>query len=212
MKKIFYNCEKLGYFNDSIIEKNDCNLNTKLKSILSENEILSMEEIQKLITPVISECDVFISYSHLDEHIAKYIAYELMKIGKKVFLDYLYWGNMDDALKVYDNKNCKIDDGYYSYEKRNKSTSLFHMILVDSIWKTIENCNTFILIKTQNSSVLEKTYSPWIYLEVEIVNRLKGEKSLILDHYEQKNKITFPLKINDFIEVYSLQELMNHIK
>lgn len=211
MRKIFYNCGDVGYFNDGHIENDNCNLNNKLKKILTENDVLSMEEIQKLITPVISECDVFISYSHKDENIAKYIAYELMKERKTVFFDYLYWGNIDDALKVYDNKNCKKDNGYYSYEERNKSTSLFHMILVDSIWKTIENCKTFILIKTQNSSILEKTYSPWIYLEVEIVNRLKTENSLILDHYEQKNKITFPLKIDDFIEVNSLQELINHI-
>lgn len=212
MKKIFYDCEKCGYFNDATIENDKGNLNKKLKKILIENDILSMEEIQKLFTPVISECDVFISYSHKDENIAKYIAYELMKIGKKVFFDYLYWGNMDDALKVYDDKNCKKEDGYYSYEERNKSTSLFHMILVDSIWKTIESCKTFILIKTQNSLILEKTYSPWIYLEVEIVNRVDGEKSSILEHYEQKNKITFPLKINDFIEINSIQELMNNIK
>lgn len=212
MKKIFYNCDIIGYFNDNIIENDNDNLNNKLKKILTENVVLSMEQIQKLITPIIMECDVFISYSHKDEKKAKYIAYELMKTGKKVFFDYLYWGNIDDALKVYDDKNCKKDNNYYSYEERNKSTSIFHMILVDSIWRTIENCKTFILIKTQNSSILEKTYSPWIYLEVEIVNRLKPVKSPFLEHYSSKNIITFPLKIDDFIEVNSIDELINTIK
>ena len=192
MKKIAYNCGDVGYFNDGRIETDNCNLNNKLKKILTEN-------------------DVFISYSHKDENIAKYIAYELMKKGKNVFFDYLYWGNMDDALKIYDDKNCKKDDGYYSYEERNKSTSLFHMILVDSIWKTIESCKTFILIKTQNSSILEKTYFPWIYLEVEIVNRLNSEKASFLEHYDSKNKITFPLKLNGFVEIDSMQELINTI-
>lgn len=49
-----------------------------------------MQVIQNLITPIIRECDVFISYSHMDTQIAKYIAYELMQVGKTVFLDCLY--------------------------------------------------------------------------------------------------------------------------
>ncbi len=211
MKKIFYNCNAIGNFDDNIVENDNKNLNTRLKKILTENDVLSMQEIQKLITPIIRECDVFISYSHKDTKIAKHIANELMKTGKTIFLDCLYWGNIDDALRVYDDKNCKKDEWSYSYELRNKSTSIFHMILVDSICKTIENCNTFILIKSQNSSVLENTYSPWIYLEVEIVNKIKSDYTFYFEHSSSKNEVSFPLKLDGFEEVNSIQALINTI-
>lgn len=109
---------------------------------------------------------------------------------------------------MYDDKNCKKDETSYSYELRNKSTSIFHMILVDSICKTIENCNTFILIKSQNSSILEETYSPWIYLEVETVNRIKPDYIFNFEHCSFKNDVSFPLKLNGFEEINSINELI----
>ena len=198
-------------------------INKQMDSILLKDEI-KMEEIQKLLTPIISHCEIFISYSHKDENYAFYVANELMKKGKKVFLDKMYWKSIDEALKKYDNKNTRNSNNTYDYEKRNKSTASFHMILSDSILKTIKNCSIFILIENDDVSkanenndneILYKTYSPWIFLEVEAANGSYSQhlpKSLIEDQQVLKfSKINFPINLYNFTICNNVDEILNKI-
>ena len=65
----------------------------------------------------------------------------------------------------------------YSYEKRNLTTSHVHAMLSNAILKMIDKCECFFLLKTNNSikidEILEKTFSPWLYTEIEFFNKIR---------------------------------------
>lgn len=216
MKKIFLkdiSRDKTSNFNNDL---ETGIVNNEVKKILCENINIKMEDLQKKITPIISDCDIFISYSHKDEDLAKNVASSLISLGKKVFLDNLYWGSIDEALKIYDEKNCKLGKDNYSYSKRNKSTAIFHMILIDSIYKTIKTCKTFIFIENKDifnkDNKLYETYSPWIYFEIETANQIAPNYKQLVEKYSFENKVTFPIDLKNFVEVKSLESLIDIIR
>lgn len=185
-------------------KRND--LNASLTQLLMQEEV-DMKKIQEKVVPIVKECDVFISYSHSDDGIARFVANELMAEGYKVFVDSLFWGSIDKCLKIYDDK-IRGDNKTYNYYDRNKSTSTFHMILVDSIIDTIRNCKVFLFLKG-NEIEKSKTLSPWLYLENKIANDFKNELPPMKKQLTEDSNFTvkFPITTNDFFVTDTLERL-----
>ncbi|GEP64201.1 hypothetical protein [Clostridium beijerinckii] len=74
--------------------------------------------------------------------------------------------------------------GYYNYEKTLISSSHAHMVLANALMKMINKTECFIFLNTDNLIIStkeemtklddEKTYSPWIYLEINTINLIGG--------------------------------------
>lgn len=130
--------------------------------------------------------DIFISHSHKDEvSVIQFAGWLKEKFNLVAFIDSLAWGYSNDLLQKIDKKYCKTSDGFYSYNKRNYSTSHVHMMLSIALLKMIDKCESVFFFNTPNSIVLsetikdeEFTLSPWIYAELEM-QRLIQHKSLL---------------------------------
>jgi hypothetical protein len=123
---------------------------------------------------------VFISHSHKDESLAKGLANYLASLGVKSFIDSCVWGYSDELLRQIDNVHCLHSSGSgYSYEKRNGSTSHVHMMLATALTKMLDKCECVIFLNTPNSITAgesasdERTYSPWIYYELSMLEVLQ---------------------------------------
>lgn len=116
--------------------------------------------------------DIFISHSHADKEKAIALAGWLnCKFGLNVFIDSCVWGFSDNLLKQIDDVYCKNPgSSYYSYEKRNFSTSHVHMMLSTALSMMIDKTECVLFLNTpnsiDNSEVINQTKSPWIYYEI----------------------------------------------
>ena len=121
------------------------------------------------------EADIFISHSHTDKDLAICLAGWLYKKFEiRAFIDSMIWNYADDLLLAIDKRYClSQDESHYIYQKRNYSTSHVHIMLTASLNKMIDKVECFFFIKTPNSITTQKaiedakTYSPWIYSEIE---------------------------------------------
>lgn len=144
-----------------------------LDKFLKQNGHLNGKAMQSNWFPQIP-AQVFISHARSDEPKAIRLAgwlYHHFKILS--FIDSLVWGYCDDLLKDIDNKYCIHDGGpSYSYEKRNRSTSHVHMMLMTSLNMMIDQAECLMFLNTPNSVDLNdltsdaQTASPWIYAEI----------------------------------------------
>ena len=198
--------EKLEKLNGFL--KTDKFKNNFADSFINRNFELKMEDIQEQYVPKL-KCDIFISYCHDDEKYAKAIASHLIKLGYTVFIDCLFWKSIDEALRKYDDKYSKQDDGLYNYNKRNKSTSTFHMILTDSIIETIRCSKVYITINTKKYASEGRTASPWIYLENKIANEQTTTNLILGDSVEKRLRefVTYPVKFNGYYTAKSFDEV-----
>src|SRR5260221_3829122 len=122
---------------------------------------------------------VFFSHSHNDENTAITLAGILYgNFGIKSFIDSCIWGYASDLLWLIDNRYCLNDVGEtFNYQKRNRSTSHIHTMLSMALAKMIDHSECLFFINTPNSlsaeDVIDKTESPWIYLELGMTKLVK---------------------------------------
>lgn len=158
-------------------DKDRATVEKGLEKYLRSNGRLSGKKIEQDWFPEI-QADIFLSHSHRDEKLVLALAGWLQEeMNLRTFVDSGVWGYADDLLRQVDDAYCKTEDGaYYSYPKRNISTSHVHMMLSVALTKMIDKCECFMLVKTPESIKLseavkeagaEKTLSPWIYAELE---------------------------------------------
>jgi len=140
--------------------------------LLEEDNILNVEKIAEDFFPKV-DSDIFLSHSHHDESDIIKLALALESKGLEVFIDSCVWGWSDTLLKKIDNKYCLKDDGYYSYEYRNRTTANTYLILNSALQNTISKCELFLFLHTENSLKMNSIYtdeehleSPWIYSEL----------------------------------------------
>lgn len=172
-----FNASSLSFTEDEISNYRDRNRRyfdtRKLEDyLLDQNNYLDVEKISEDFFPKV-HADVFLSHSHHDENDVIKLALRLECKGLKVFVDSCVWGWTDKLLKKIDNKYCLKDDGYYSYESRNRTTSNIYMILNSALQSTISQCELFLFLHTENSLKMNSIYtsdehiaSPWIFSEL----------------------------------------------
>jgi hypothetical protein len=139
----------------------------KFTEISSINGIDQMNELFP-----IDDYDIFISHSHKNIEEARALKNFLeMNLNLKVFIDCDFWQSADDFLKELDNLYCIKDNGFYSYEKRNITTSHIHVMLSISIIKAIQSSEIVFFVGSSdfsseiNGDSLSGIKSPWIFLE-----------------------------------------------
>ncbi len=156
----------------SLYTKNKESMIGKLSQFMSIDGTLNGSFMQENWFPQI-ETHIFISHSHSDEKQAITLAGWLFDtFGIRSFIDSCIWKYADDLLKVIDEEYCLQIDGYYSYKKRNSSTSHIHMMLATALTMMIDKTECLFFLNTPNSintseAINEKkTKSPWIYSEI----------------------------------------------
>lgn len=215
MLKIKIKEENLKKSSTELLLENTMNdkLSTIIRSNILENNLWDMEELQKRIVPIIKDCEIFISYSHGDEKLALNLANQLQNKGNKVFIDCYFWKDIDAYLKKYNDKYSKNQNGSYDYSKVNQAASSFYMILSDAIVETIGSAKIFISV-IGKSTINDRTYSPWIYLENKIVSKrpnakMKSKMDLLLNSICNHQKVSFPVINNEYIEAQSFQDILD---
>lgn len=195
------------------------NIQEKLSFLEAEECVLDAGKIQSDWFPNI-KADIFLSHSHADKNLAIAFAGWLNEnFGLRSFIDSCLWGYCDDLLEKIDNNFCKNDnDKTYNYKSRNASTSIVHMILMNALTKMIDNTECLMFLNTPNSIVLkddisEKTYSPWIFSEIEtsryirkiVPDRLKEKIKDSTKYFsvlnESQLKVAFPANTSHLINL-----------
>lgn len=213
--KLFIDSENI----DSSCSLENSKVNTKLSENLKEyilnssNGVINMEDLQKQVTPIIKGIDVFISYDHTDYKKAYYLAKRLESERYKVFLDSLFWKNIDEITNLFNEQYNLSDDGKsYDYWKAKKTISTFNMILTDSIIETVRNSKIFIFIGNQDLQNDYRTESPWIYLENKIAaNCVYSQNKALVEDSQTAPQIRFELVFKGKI-FYSVNEIIKFIR
>lgn len=223
-----FNIEDLCFNNDfdyfynkgrSLYDEMSTNIQEKLSFLKDKKCVLNAEKIQSDWFPDI-KADIFLSHSHADEKLAVAFAGWLNdNFGLRSFIDSCLWGYCDELLRIIDDNFCENDDRKtYNYKSRNASTSIVHMILMNALTKMIDNTECLMFLNTPNSIVLkedisEKTYSPWIFSEIEtsryirkiVPDRLKGKIKDSTKYFsvlnESQLKVAFPANTSHLINL-----------
>ncbi len=182
---LFREVEKEKYLESSkeFYEKNKVEIRKGLENYLSPDGRMNMKELEEDWFPHI-KADIFLSHSHQDEEKAKLLAFFLKeKFGLTTFIDSMVWKNVIDLLKKIDEKYNKIEGtSSYSYDKSTRAAANVHLTLMMALIKMIDKCECAIFMNTPNSleisfsSKEEFTASPWIYSEIEVLNRIQQKK------------------------------------
>jgi hypothetical protein len=215
------NAEKYYGIGNNIFKKSSQKFFNKIKSLIELEGIINGNQVINDWFPK-TDSHIFLSHSHKDQKKAITLAgilYDKFKI--KTFIDSCIWGNSNELLKVIDDHFCKNEEnGNYSYEKRNYSTSHVHLMLSSALNQTIDNNECLFFLNTPNSvsatdSVNSKTYSSWIFSEIttsQIIrkktpDRLKQEKKIFSSKERLSESARSQLIIEYELELNHLQKL-----
>lgn len=164
-------------FDDTIdVNKED---NGKLKTSLIKqleklyigSSELKSDEIEEDWFPDL-KFDIFISHSHrdCDTLVKKFAKWLYDEFGLKAFVDSQVWGNKNDLIQYLAQKNPK---GICS--TCPDIVTGVNAILNMALLKMMDNTECFMFLSTKNSVIAKSdyTYSPWIYSELEMSNKLR---------------------------------------
>ena len=126
------------------------------------------------------KANIFLSHSHADRELARKVASLFCKRNLRVFVDSDVWEYADKLLKRFDDQHCisERDKDLYDYGKRNKSTSLVHIMLANALMRMIGKTECFLFLQTGRSAVANtdhsiETLSPWLFHELNIANNIE---------------------------------------
>lgn len=188
-----------------INENYSSDVNKILSDYISQDGSLDGSQMQSDWFPEI-DAEIFISHSHNNKGMAMGLAGWLWKKFRiKAFVDSNIWGFANSLLREIDNEYCfnEISETY-DYQKRNYSTSHVHSMLSTALMKMIDRTECLIFLNTQDSitalNTIDKTNSPWIYLELTISQIIrKREKDSYRDYFEKSLEKTG--SITEHIEI-----------
>ena len=176
LDKLFKN-NRAYYFQrgKQLLERNTIGLEKSLNDYIVERDLLDGATMEDDWFPSIN-ADIFLSHSHKDEELVIALAGWLdEKCGVKAFVDSCVWGYSDKLLKKLDDKYCrKSSSETYDYQTRNVTTSHVHMMLNSALAKMMDKTECLFFINTNNAINVKsyfndsRTYSPWIYSEVNL--------------------------------------------
>lgn len=158
------------------------------------------------------DANVFISHSHRDVDLAKCVAGMLLEYGRKPFIDSCFWGYMLDLQKQIDDKFARCGP-VYDYDIRNQTTAHVHLMVANSLLKTISRCEEIIFINTHesvNRDSTEKedvTESPWLYSELNFAKVLL-EATNLNKSVQASESVTMQYHVNlDFLDEKYFRDL-----
>lgn len=105
--------------------------------------------------------------------------------GLKCFIDADVWDNAFDLLSEIDFTHCDKEwiggKLWYDYDERNLSTSHVYSMLSIALMEAIDRIECPIFIDTTHSvplksAIQDKTLSPWIYEEINFMNKLSRKE------------------------------------
>ena len=187
-KEADFDAFKIEGLNSFLSQK--ASIEEKINSFVGDDGSLDGSMMKANWFPQI-KADIFISHSHKDKELALALAGWLRaSFGLIPFIDSCVWGYANDLLKMIDDKYCLKDAHFYSYEKRNYSTSHVHMMLSVALSQMIDNTECLFFLNTPNSitpgTIIKQTESPWIYSEI-ATTRLIRKKAL--EEYRSKQMV-----------------------
>ena len=158
------------------------------------------------------DANVFISHSHRDVDLAKCVAGMLLEYGRKPFIDSCFWGYMLNLQKQIDDKFAKCGR-VYDYDARNQTTAHVHLMVANSLLKTISRCEEIIFINTPESVIRDSTEkkdvteSPWLYSELNFAKVLLGTTNLNKS-IQASESVTMEYRMNlDFLDKKYFRDL-----
>lgn len=186
-----------------------------LDSYIGVNGVVNGSKLQDDWFPSIKE-DTFLSHSHKDKELAiKLAGWLYNNFNLITFIDSCIWDYSDKLIKEIDEKYCKnYNNTTYNYKKRNISTSHVHMMLMNALIKIIDKSECVFFLNTDNfvikteEEILKnknKTYSPWIYSEINATNLVRKKPLIPLERnresvFKSLNESTF----YNFLANYSI--------
>lgn len=157
--------------------------------LLGTDGVIDGDRLSKLWFPH-GRYDIFISHSHSDLNKAHFLANWLEKnCDLRCFIDADVWDNAFTMLNELDVSHCHSRrDAYgviYDYDEHNLCTSHVFSMLSIALMEAIDNIECPIFIETKNSvplksTIQDKTLSPWIFEEVNFMNKLQRKRPMWL--------------------------------
>ncbi len=195
------------------------NIHNKVKSEVKryidkkvfEEEVINGTELQNNWFPEVN-ADIFLSHSHADEKLAITLAGWLKKeFGLTTFIDSCCWGYSNElALKLNNEYNYNIfNPDTYEFDKAMNIAGHVHMMLSTALANMIDKTECIMFLNTPNSvysyDTKLKTYSPWIYNELEITRIIekKKKRKLLKEHVEFNMSIEYELNTD---HLYNINE------
>ncbi len=158
-------------------------------------DVIDAEQLADHLFPT-KKAHVFLSHSHRDADQAIELAIALKDKGLDVFVDSCVWGYFHDLLdalnEVYAEPQRKPEGGVvYNYRKATDLTAGVHMMLAGALQAMIDRSELFVFLNTRNSipmnnfAGVDRTFSPWIYSELQFSatarSRVPMRKRVIMD-------------------------------
>jgi hypothetical protein len=183
LERFFTEPQNEFYFDKGLklFKKYSNQVEQKLEELILDNGNIDGGKMQSNWFPNV-KADIFLSHSHKNEKEAIALSgYLYYKMGIMTFVDSCIWGYSADLLKKLDEKFCKMDNGYFDYNKRNFTTSNVHMMLSTALTKMIDKTECLFFFNTPDSisfkeGVKSSTLSPWIYAEIETSKLIQHKK------------------------------------
>ena len=230
----------LGYKPDQVYSHIDADKNeysNQLNEYLRGTDgIIDGDRLSKLWFPH-GKYDIFISHSHDDLNKARFLASWFEKnCHLKCFVDSDVWGNANTLLKRLVAANChfkyNLNGVVYDYDELNLCTSHVFSMLSIALLEAIDDIECPIFIETGNSvplktSIQDKTLSPWLYEEVNFMNKLPRKKpewlnniryfstesqSVLLEKAEDSLKISHSVPTKGLVKINSvdIKKMIGH--
>lgn len=136
--------------------------------------------------------DIFLSHSHRDKHLAvEFAGWLYRNLNVTAFIDSCVWGYADDLLETINDRYAITEQSAYNktydYHICMNAASHVHMMLNNALARMIDETECLMLLNTPNSLTvkqsIDKTYSPWIYSELQFSRLVEHKK---LKHYRDR--------------------------
>lgn len=181
---LFDKC-KLKDKSENFYEKTSDIIGKALDQYIGDDGVINGSELQKDWFPSSEKFDVFLSHSHENQKLAiTFTNWLYEEFQLRTFLDSYLWGYAEELLKKIDDRYTRRKEhNVYDYNSRNYSTAHVHMMLSTALMKMMDKTECVMLLNTPESINIQEvlnlsnkpatTYSPWIYYELAMANKLK---------------------------------------